>query len=94
MPNARAPIMHEGATFAIGDRVRIEPKRCADAFDIVLRGRAATVCGMEHDVDGRTFATVTIDDDPGADLGLTGQPGHRFFFELDELMLIEKGGAK
>jgi hypothetical protein len=79
--------------FRVGDRVRIEPQRRADAFDVVLRGRAATICGIEHDVDGRVFATVTIDDDPGKDLGPSGKPGHRFFFELDELTLIERGRA-
>ena len=43
-----------------------------------------------HDTDTRfsgrrRFCTVTVDADPGRDLGLLGQPGHRFFFELDEL---------
>ena len=29
--------------------------------------------------------TVTVDDDPGRDLGGTGMPGHRFFFRPDEV---------
>jgi hypothetical protein len=28
---------------------------------------------------------VVIDDDPGKDLGLMRQTGHRFFFSADEL---------
>jgi hypothetical protein len=31
---------------------------------------------------------VTIDDDPGADLGIEGLPGHRFFFRPDELEVV------
>jgi hypothetical protein len=29
-----------------------------------------------------------VDDDPGKDLGLQGEPGHRFFFGLDEVEVI------
>jgi hypothetical protein len=36
-------------------------------------------------VDGRAFFTVTVDDDPGRDLGAAGLPGHRFFFRVDEV---------
>jgi hypothetical protein len=32
--------------------------------------------------------TVTVDDDPGKDLGATGQVGHRFFFGLDEVEVV------
>jgi hypothetical protein len=28
---------------------------------------------------------VTVDDDPGQDLGRAGQPGHRFFFRTEEV---------
>jgi hypothetical protein len=28
---------------------------------------------------------VVLDDDPGRDLGLLRQPGHRFFFRLEEV---------
>lgn len=68
-----------------GDRVRLQPKRRADVFDIALKGKSATVESVEEDFENRVYITVTIDDDPGKDLGMTGQPGHRFFFDADEV---------
>lgn len=73
---------------APGTRVRLKPNRRADIFDLSLRDRIATVRAVEHDLEGRTYLSVTVDDDPGADLGLSGQPGHRFFFMLDEIELL------
>jgi hypothetical protein len=68
-----------------GDRVRICPKPGRDVLDLALAGELATVVSLEQDAEGRKYCTVTIDADPGRDLGLLGQPGHRFFFELEEL---------
>jgi hypothetical protein len=68
-----------------GARVRLRPRAGGDIFDLALTGRAATVASVERDFEGRVFVAVTVDDDPGADLGLLGQPGHRFFFAMDEL---------
>jgi hypothetical protein len=72
-------------TLRRGDRVRLKPTRRADLFDIALSGKTATVVSTEQDFDGRAYVAVTVDDDPGADLGLTGQPGHRFFFHAEEV---------
>jgi hypothetical protein len=74
-----------GAAFQRGDRVRLRPRRRADLFDIALSGKTATVVATEQDFEGRSYVAVTVDDDPGADLGVTGQPGHRFFFHLEEV---------
>jgi hypothetical protein len=71
--------------FQAGDRVRLAPRRRADVMDLALRDRAATIVSVETDFEGRTYLAVTIDDDPGADLGARGQPGHRFFFFTDEV---------
>ena len=68
-----------------GDRVRLRPRARADAFDVILRDRCATVVGTEVDFEGRRWLTVVIDDDPGADLGHAGLPGHRFFFAAEEV---------
>jgi hypothetical protein len=68
-----------------GDRVRLVPKGRADMMDLALAGRSATVVSIETDVEDTVYVTVTVDDDPGRDLGLSGQPGHRFFFRLDEV---------
>jgi hypothetical protein len=68
-----------------GDHVRLRPHPGRDVFDLALAGELATVVSLEEDFDGRRYCTVTIDADPGRDLGLSGQPGHRFFFEPEEL---------
>jgi hypothetical protein len=71
--------------FKPGDRVRLRPKPGADIFDVVLAGRAAIVESVERDFENRIHVAVVIEDDPGKDLGLMRQPGHRFFFSADEL---------
>jgi hypothetical protein len=71
-----------------GDRVRLRPNGRADAFDLLLAGKSATVASVETDFEGNTYVTVTVDDDPGRDLGATGMPGHRFFFRPDEVELL------
>jgi hypothetical protein len=68
-----------------GDPVILRPKRRADILDLALAGRRATVCSVERDFEDRVHVCVTVDDDPGRDLGLAGKPGHRFFFDLDEV---------
>lgn len=68
-----------------GARVRIRPRPGGDVLDLALADQAATVATIEQDLEGRVYYTVTVDCDPGRDLGLQGQPGHRFFFRSDEL---------
>jgi hypothetical protein len=74
-----------GPALRVGDRVRLEPKARGDVFDIALRGRTATIVSVEQDFEGRVLLAVTVDDDPGRDLGDLGQPGHRFFFAPAEV---------
>ena len=73
-----------------GDRVRLRPRAGADVFDLALAGQLATVQKVEVDLEGRVYLAVTVDDDPGRDLGLEGKPGHRFFFRPEELERIEE----
>lgn len=68
--------------FKAGDRVILRPKERADVMDLALDGKDATVVSVDVDVDERVFVSVTVDDDPGADLGLQG---HRFFFFAHEV---------
>jgi hypothetical protein len=68
-----------------GDRVRLRPRGRADAFDVLLAGKVATVVAVEEDLEGVRHLAVTVDDDPGRDLGGDGMPGHRFFFRPDEV---------
>jgi hypothetical protein len=81
----------DGVRFRPGDRVRLRPCGRADIFDMALEGRTAVLATIEQDFEGRFFFTVTVDDDPGRDLGGTGQPGHRFFFRPDEVELLAAG---
>ena len=63
-----------------GDRVRLRPRPGGDVMDLALAGKTATIEAIEQDYDGQIHLAVVVDDDPGRDLGLARQPGHRFFF--------------
>jgi hydrogenase maturation protease len=68
-----------------GSRVRLLPHAGGDVFDIALAGRTAVVKSVEEDLEGVRQVAVTLDDDPGRDLGEARFLGHRFFFHLDEV---------
>lgn len=74
-----------GSELRPGSRVRLAPHKGGDVFDAVLAGRSAVVEGIEQDLDGNVTLAVVVDDDPGRDLGLARQPGHRFFFSPSEV---------
>jgi hypothetical protein len=75
-----------GAEVRAGDCVRLQLKQRSDVFDLVLDGLLATVEAIEEDLEGRVFLAVTINDDPGRDLGQLRQIGHRFFFLPSEVV--------
>jgi hypothetical protein len=82
--------LHLGAAeIAVGDRVRLHPHGGADILDLALSAKEATVEAIEQDFDGRVYLAVTVDDDPGRDLGALRQPGHRFFFSPEEVEPIK-----
>lgn len=68
-----------------GSRVRLRPKPRGDIMDIALTGKTAVIEAVEQDYEGKIHVCVVIDDDPGRDLGLMRQPGHRFFFDAEEI---------
>ena len=78
----------EGQSLRSGDQVRLRPRAGGDIFDLALAGQTATVEAIEQDYDGRVHLAVVIDADPGRDLGLLRQPGHRFFFAVEEVELL------
>ena len=88
MRSPSPPLPREERRVRPGDRVHLHPRGRADIFDLALDGRAATIVSLEQDFEGRVFYTVTLDDDPGRDLGMEGKPGHRFFFRREELELL------
>ena len=68
-----------------GDRVRLKPHVGGDIFDLALSGKIAVVEAIEQDYEGKAHLAVVVDDDPGRDLGMLRQPGHRFFFSPEEV---------
>jgi len=82
----RVECLHVGpAELRAGDRVRLHPRGRADILDLALLGKVATLESIEQDFEGRVYLAVTVDDDPGRDLGRLLQPGHRFFFQPDDV---------
>jgi hypothetical protein len=74
-----------GVELRAGARVRLRPRKGGDIMDVALAGKTAIIEGIEQDYEGTVQVAVVIDDDPGKDLGMLRQPGHRFFFKLDEI---------
>jgi hydrogenase maturation protease len=68
-----------------GHRVRLHPGKRGDMMDIALDGKTAMIESLEQDYEGKFHVCVVVDDDPGRDIGLMRQPGHRFFFDPEEL---------
>ena len=84
----KTPVDHvvvSGVELRRGDRVRLRPRQGGDVFDLALAGKAATIESLEQDYEGKIHLAVVIDDDPGKDMGLLRQPGHRFFFDPQEV---------
>ena len=75
----------QGIEVKEGDLVRLRPRRSADILDLALKGKLATVEAIEQDMEGQVHFAVVIEDDPGRDLGMLRQPGHRFFFGTEEV---------
>jgi hydrogenase maturation protease len=79
----------DGRTIRKGSRVRLRPRAGGDVFDLALADRLAVVEGIDEDAEGELHVSVTLDDDPGRDLGAAGILGHRFFFSLDEVEPVD-----
>ena len=79
-----------GVEMKAGDKVRIRPTKRADAMDMVLAGKIAVIEAVEQDVEGGVQLALVLDDDPGRDLGLLRQPGHRFFYSTDEVEPVQE----
>jgi hypothetical protein len=73
-----------GVQLHAGSRVRIRPKSRADVMDLALAGKTAVIEALECDAEDRIQLALVLEDDPGKDLGMMRQPGHRFFFGVDE----------
>jgi hypothetical protein len=79
-----------GVRVARGSRVLMQPgARRADAQDLFLIGREATVQAVLHDVDGDVHLAVSPDDDPAAEL--QRNHGRFLYFSPDEVQPIGPG---
>jgi len=74
-----------GVEVRTGSRVRLRPRRGGDIMDIALAGQTATIECIEQDYEGKSHVCVVLDQDPGRDMGMLRQPGHRFFFDAEEV---------
>jgi hydrogenase maturation protease len=83
----------QGVQLRRGDRVRLHPRVGGDVFDLALAGKTAAVESLEQDYEGNLHVCVVVEDDPGRDIGLMRQPGHRFFFAPSEVEPIGKDEA-
>lgn len=83
-----------GVRVRAGDRVRLHPRKGGDVLDIALAGQSATIEAIEQDYEGHFHVCVVLDDDPGRDMGLLRQPGHRFFFDPAEIELLPDAVAR
>ncbi len=78
-------VVVEGTEVRRGSRVRLHPRRGGDVFDLALTGMTAVVDTIECDMEEQVHLAVTVEDDPGRDLGELRRPGHRFFFSPSEV---------
>ncbi|MFI5829059.1 hypothetical protein ACIA6C_17720 [Streptomyces sp. NPDC051578] len=77
-------VLVDGVPVGVGSRVLLRPGlRRTDAQDLFVRGRAAQVEALLHDVDGGVHLAVTVEGDPGADI--RREQGRFLYFQPDEV---------
>jgi hydrogenase maturation protease len=74
-------VLVDGVALRRRSRVRLRPRATADLWDRALAGREASVEAIVQDLDGNVQLAVSVDDDPGRDLGTR----RRFFFSPAEV---------
>jgi hypothetical protein len=82
-------VVVEGVELKKGSRVLLQPHPGGDIMDLALAGKVAFVEGIEQDYEDRIHLAVTLEDDPGRDLGVDRILGHRFFFSPEEVIPLE-----
>ena len=93
----KMPLDHleiSGIEVRSGSRVRLRPRKGGDVMDIALAGQVATIECIEQDYEGKCHVCVVLDNDPGRDMGLLRQPGHRFFFDAEEVEPLSEDEAR
>ncbi len=84
----KTPVEHieiAGMEVRTGSYVRLRPRAGGDIMDIALAGQIAIIEAIEQDYEGKHHVCVVLENDPGKDMGMLRQPGHRFFFDAQEV---------
>jgi hypothetical protein len=76
-------ILVNNQRIAKGSRVRLRPRRRADAHDMFLAGQVAKVARIDRDVDGATHVAVLLEDDPATELH--EWYGRFYYFGVEEI---------
>ena len=84
----------EGVELKKGSRVLLRPRPGGDIMDLALAGKVAFIEGIEQDYEDRIHLAVTLEDDPGRDLGEDRVIGHRFFFSPEEVIPLDLENAR
>jgi hypothetical protein len=87
-------LLVEGVELKKGNRVLLQPRAGGDIMDIALAGKVAFIEGIEQDFEDRIYLSVTLEDDPGRDLGGDRILGHRFFFSPEEVVPLDLENAR
>jgi hypothetical protein len=72
-----------GVVYRRGGSVVLRPGPGADAHDLLLSGRRATIERIYRDVEDRVYLGVTVDEDPGRTL--MRESGRYYYFFADEV---------
>ena len=78
-------LLVNGVELKIGDRVRLRPRPGGDILDMALADKVGIIEAIEQNYEGEHHLAIVLDDDPGRDMGMLRQPGHRFFFNPEEV---------
>ena len=83
-------VVVKGVELEKGSRVLLWPGAGGDIMDLALKAKVAFVEGIEQDYEDRIYLAVTLEDDPGRDLGEDRTTlGHRFFFSPEEVVPLD-----
>jgi hypothetical protein len=83
-------LLVEGTELKKGSRVLLWPRPGGDIMDLALAGKVAFIEAIEQDYEDRIYIAVTLEEDPGRDLGEDRSTlGHRFFFSPEEVVPLD-----
>ena len=75
-----------GVTVRVGDRVQACVRaKAVTCWTSRWRAKPLPSKPSSRTTKAKIHVCVVLDDDPGRDMGLLRQPGHRFFFDVDEV---------